>query len=66
MPSRKWWAARVTALTTLAVMWATTGAWDQEETIGLIGFVSAALLAWLVPNDEEPPQAAVLESGKHQ
>jgi hypothetical protein len=54
-PSRKWFAAQVTALSALAVMWATTGSWDQEETIAAIGVVSQALLAYLVPND--PQQA---------
>lgn len=50
MPTRKWWAAQVTAATALAIMWATTGSWDQEETISAIGLASQALLSWLVPN----------------
>jgi hypothetical protein len=54
MPSRKWFAAQVTALTALAVMYVTTGSWDQEETIGAIGIVSQALLSWLVPNETAP------------
>lgn len=53
MPSRKWLAARVTALTGLALMWATTGAWDQEETIAAITLVSGGALAWLLPNKDE-------------
>jgi hypothetical protein len=53
MPSRKWFAARVTALTGLAMMWATTGSWDLEETIAAITLVSAALLAWLLPNAKD-------------
>ena len=52
MPTRKWWATQVTALTALALMWVTTGGWDQEETISLIGIVSQASLAWLIPNKE--------------
>ncbi len=55
MPTRKWFATQVTTLTALVVMWVTTGAWDQEETISLIGIVSAACLAWLVPNDPANP-----------
>lgn len=51
MPTRKWWATQVTAATALAIMWATTGSWDQEETISAIGLASQALLSWLVPND---------------
>jgi hypothetical protein len=54
MPTRKWFASRVTALAALAVMWATTGAWDQEETIAAIGLVSAAALAYILKNDDTP------------
>lgn len=53
MPSRKWLAARVIALTGLATMWATTGAWDQEETIAAITIVSGAATAYLLPNKDE-------------
>ena len=54
MPSRKWFAARVVAVTALAVMWATTGSWDLEETVAGIGIVSEGLLSWLVPNTAAP------------
>ncbi len=50
MPTRKWWAANVTAATALALMYVTTGGWDQEESIALIGLVSQAALSWLIPN----------------
>jgi hypothetical protein len=53
-PTRKWWATQVTALAALAVMWATTGTWDTEETVGAIGLVSQAAISWLVPNDPTP------------
>lgn len=56
MPSRKWFATQVTALSALAVMWATTGHWDQEETIAAIGIATQAGLGYLVPN--EAPVAA--------
>ncbi len=52
-PSRKWFATQVTALTALALMYVTTGAWNQEETIAAIGIVSQAALSWLVPNDPD-------------
>jgi hypothetical protein len=52
-PSRKWWAARITALTGLATLVATQGAWTQEATIMAITLVSAAALAWALPNNEE-------------
>lgn len=51
-PTRKWWTTQVTALTALALMYVTTGSWNQEETVALIGIASQAALAWLVPNDE--------------
>lgn len=52
-PSRKWFAALVVGLTGLATMWATTGAWDQEETIAAITLVSARAVAWLIPNESK-------------
>lgn len=52
MPTRKWWATQVTAATAIALMWATTGGWDQEETVALIGLVSQASIGWLVSNKE--------------
>lgn len=55
MPSRKWIAARVTAVTGVLTMWATTGTWDTEESVAAITVVSGALLAWLVPNDDSKP-----------
>jgi hypothetical protein len=53
MPSRKWMAARVTALTGLATLVATSGGWSQEATIMAITLVSAAALAWLLPNESD-------------
>jgi hypothetical protein len=52
-PSRKWWAARVTALTGLATLVATSNAWTQEATIMAITLVSAGALAWLLPNEKD-------------
>lgn len=52
MPSHKWFAAQITALVALATMWATTGNWDQEETIAAIGLVSQAALSYLVRNTD--------------
>ena len=45
----------MTALTGLAIMWASTGAWDQEETIAAVTLASAALLAYLLPNGGDGP-----------
>jgi hypothetical protein len=63
-PSRKWFVAQVTALGALATMWATTGTWDQEETVAAIGLVVAAFSSWAVPNTDPAPRAATLESGR--
>lgn len=42
--------ARITAVSALLTMWATTGSWDLEETIGLIGLVSEGAISYLTPN----------------
>lgn len=52
-PSRKWLAARVTALAGLGTLVATNGAWTQEATIYAIAAVSAGAIAYLLPNSEE-------------
>lgn len=57
MPSRKWIAAQVAAIGALLTMWATTGSWDQEETVALIGWFVQAATTYLIPND--PTQAGV-------
>jgi len=53
-PSRKWYAARVVALTGLATLVATTG-WTLEATIATITLVSEAAIAWLLPNADAAP-----------
>lgn len=53
-PTRKWWATRVTAVSALAVMAVTTGSWDAEETIALIGLLAEAAISWLTPNAQTP------------
>lgn len=50
-PTRKWWATQVIALAALAVMYFSTGGWDTEESVGAVGVISQALVAWLVPNE---------------
>lgn len=53
-PTRKWIATQITALAAILVMWQSTGSWDVEETVALIGFLSQASIGWLVPNN--PPE----------
>lgn len=52
MPTNKWKAARIVAVAALLTMWATTGSWDTEETVGLIGLLSEAGVAYYTPNEE--------------
>jgi len=55
MPTRKWFANLVVAVTGILIAWATTGTWDQEETVALITIASAALVTYLVPYDPANP-----------
>lgn len=55
MPSRKWFAARVIAVTGLVTMWLSTGSWDTEESIALVSLVSAGAVAYLTPNESKDP-----------
>lgn len=54
-PTRKWLAARVTAVSGLAVTVATSG-WHQEATIFAITIVSAAAVSYLTPNTDQGDQ----------
>ena len=54
VPTRKWFYTQVTALTGLALMYVTTGEWNQEETIGAIALVSQAALSYIMPNEDTP------------
>jgi hypothetical protein len=55
-PTRKWWAAQITAVTTLATAWVTAGAWNRPLTLAAIGVVSQALVVYLVPNADPAPR----------
>lgn len=50
IPTRKWLATQVTAVSAFIVAWITQGAWDKTLSIALIGLVSQAVLSYLVPN----------------
>lgn len=54
VPTKKWFATQIAAVAALLTMWVTTGAWDMEETIALIGLLTQAGLSYLVPNDNTP------------
>jgi hypothetical protein len=53
-PTRKWFVAQVTALCGIAIMWATTGTWDTEETVAAITWFGQATATWLTPNLPTP------------
>ena len=48
-PTRKWIVTQITAAAALLTMWVTTGSWDVEETVGLIGLLSQAAISYATP-----------------
>ena len=56
-PSRKWFVSTVGGIGTVLIMWATTGTWDQEETVGAITLAVTAFSTWLIPNASGNPNA---------
>lgn len=55
VPSRKWAASTVGAIGTVLIMWATTGTWDQEETVASITLGVTAITAYLLKNASGDP-----------
>jgi uncharacterized membrane protein YjjP (DUF1212 family) len=49
-PSRKWLATQVTAVAALLTAYVTAGAWNTTLSIGVIGFVTQAIVGYLLPN----------------
>lgn len=43
--TKAWIKARVTVLASLAVMYVSTGGWEQEESIALIGIISEGIVS---------------------
>lgn len=54
LPTRKWAVAQITALAAIATMYLTTGSWDIEESVALVGLLVQAATTWLVPNEDTP------------
>lgn len=52
IPTRKWLATQVTAVTAFVVAWVNQGGWDKTLSIALIGLVSQAIFSYLVPNTD--------------
>lgn len=57
MPSRKWWATQVTAVTGWVIAWIQAGVINDSLKIAGVTIVSQAVIGWLIPND--PAQAGV-------
>jgi hypothetical protein len=49
---RKWLARTVVGVGAIVTMWVTTGTWDKEESVALIGWIVAAITSILVPPDQ--------------
>ena len=59
LPTRKWWATQVTALSGLVTSWIVVGEWNQQLSIAVVALVGQAVVGYLVPNSaavtEQPP-----------
>lgn len=53
-PTRKWWAALITALAAFAINWILAGQFTREIAVALVGVVAQAAVAYLVPNESTP------------
>jgi hypothetical protein len=51
-PTRKWWAALITALAAFFVNWIAAGQFTREIAIALVGVLAQAAVAYLVPNKD--------------
>lgn len=53
-PTRKWWAATVTAIVALATMYLSTHEFSPEFQIALLGAIGQAIVTYLLPNVDAP------------
>jgi hypothetical protein len=54
LPTRKWWAATITALGAIAVLWIQAGALTTSVAIALVGAIVQAGVTYALPNDNTP------------
>ncbi len=54
LPTTKWMAATITALTAVACLVVTHHGFDTDVTVALITVIGQALVTYLVPNQETP------------
>jgi hypothetical protein len=57
VPSRKWWATQVTAVTGWVIALIQAGHLNDTLEIAAVTILSQAVIGWLIPND--PAQAGV-------
>ena len=55
VPSRKWGVSTVGGIGTVLIMWASTGTFDTEETVGAITLAVTAISTYLIPNASGNP-----------
>jgi hypothetical protein len=53
-PTRKWWAALITALAAFLINWIQAGQFSREIAIALVGVLAQAAVAYVVPNQDTP------------
>ncbi len=53
-PTRKWWAATITALGAIATMVVQAGGFTSVVWVALIGAVVQAVVTYLLPNADTP------------
>lgn len=54
LPTKKWIVTQITAVAALLTMWVTTGSWDTEETVALIGLITQATAGYFASNADTP------------
>jgi len=55
VPTRKWFAGVITALAAVLVNWITNTEFTKEIAVQLVGVVTTALVAYMVPNESKAP-----------
>ena len=53
-PTRKWWAALIVGIGTIATATVIAGEWTAQTTAVAIGLVVERAVAWLTPNAAPP------------
>ena len=59
-PSRKWFAAQITAVATFLTAGVDAGDWNKTLSVAFIGLVAQALVTYVVPNGMVAEQDAAV------